>query len=85
MTPEHYFMECSICSAEPGTPPLCGSCLHNRTIIDSLVIEREVLGSALWKFAPDLMEELILRHKASKNVGDLIAYLQSTADLKETS
>ena len=30
------FMECSVCIVQPGMPPLCKSCLHNRTLIDRL-------------------------------------------------
>ena len=28
------FMECSACSAKPGSQPLCPSCLHNRTMME---------------------------------------------------
>jgi hypothetical protein len=34
--PTDEFMECDICRAKPGSPPLCVACLHNRTLIDSL-------------------------------------------------
>jgi len=30
------FVECATCAAKPGSPPLCGSCYHNRTVIDRL-------------------------------------------------
>lgn len=28
------FMECGPCSAKPGSPKLCESCLHNRKAVD---------------------------------------------------
>lgn len=30
------FEECATCRAKPGTPSLCLSCLHNRTLIHKL-------------------------------------------------
>ncbi len=30
------FMECDTCRAKPGSPILCGGCLHNRIVIDAL-------------------------------------------------
>lgn len=30
------FMECASCRAQPGSPLLCESCIHNRSVIDSL-------------------------------------------------
>ena len=30
------FMECAVCAAKPGSPTLCASCLHNRTVISAL-------------------------------------------------
>jgi hypothetical protein len=33
------FMECSICSAKPGSPTLCPSCLRNRYRMESLQAE----------------------------------------------
>lgn len=30
------FKECESCSAKPGSPTLCESCLHNRTVISDL-------------------------------------------------
>ena len=30
------FVECPTCSDKPGTPRLCGSCLHNREVISLL-------------------------------------------------
>ncbi len=29
-------MECATCAAKPGSPYLCKSCLHNRTLISEL-------------------------------------------------
>ncbi len=28
------FLECESCAKKSGTPPLCGSCLHNRKMIE---------------------------------------------------
>lgn len=33
---ELEFKECEICEAKPGSPYLCKSCLHNRTVIERL-------------------------------------------------
>lgn len=30
------FRECEACAAKPGTPALCGPCLHNRELIHLL-------------------------------------------------
>jgi hypothetical protein len=30
------FMECDTCRAKPGSPTLCGGCLHNRRVIEAL-------------------------------------------------
>ena len=32
------FRECPSCAAKPGSPTLCVACLHNRTMIDSLLV-----------------------------------------------
>ncbi len=29
------FMECDACRVKPGTPELCASCLHNRSLIEA--------------------------------------------------
>lgn len=34
------FVECDTCRALPGTPPLCGGCLHNRAVIAQLLAGR---------------------------------------------
>lgn len=31
---EDEFMECEECSVQPGSPPLCTACLHNRRAIE---------------------------------------------------
>lgn len=33
MTDPYEFRECETCAAKPGTPILCESCLHNRSLI----------------------------------------------------
>ena len=30
------FVECPTCAAKPGSPALCGPCLHNRSLIYEL-------------------------------------------------
>ena len=40
------FQECAACAAQPGSPTLCASCLHNRRALD----ER-------WIYAEGLIEE----------------------------
>lgn len=37
------FAECATCAAKPGSPTLCRACLHNRTTINELRAEREML------------------------------------------
>ena len=32
----HIFKECPICAKQSGTPLLCNSCFHNRTVIKDL-------------------------------------------------
>jgi hypothetical protein len=40
--PDHlHYRECASCAAKTGSPTLCPSCYHNRTVIDRL---RERLG-----------------------------------------
>jgi hypothetical protein len=34
--PGQEFKECPTCAAKPGSPTLCGSCLHNRAVISEL-------------------------------------------------
>ena len=53
------FKECALCSAKPGTPILCESCLHNRSMIAELTLskdnayyERNQLVEALSKIYP---------------------------------
>lgn len=65
------FKECPTCAAKPGMPRLCDSCLHNREIISRLSGQMRTLASALKKFAPDLMDELVKRHAAAKLLDDL--------------
>jgi hypothetical protein len=37
------FMECSLCSAQSGSPYLCESCLHNRAIISKFSSFKAIL------------------------------------------
>ncbi len=30
------FKECASCAAKPGSPQLCGACLHNRALVSAL-------------------------------------------------
>lgn len=43
------FQECSVCASKPGTPALCASCLHNRTVIETLTEKQK---------SPAMVEEL---------------------------
>jgi hypothetical protein len=36
------FMECDSCRKKPGSPTLCYGCLHNRTLINSLRVKKEI-------------------------------------------
>lgn len=58
------FMECEECSAKPGTPALCKSCLHNRGVISNLINSNRNLVVDLAEFAPDLVAQLLERHRA---------------------
>ena len=62
---DNQFMECRTCMLKTGMPVLCQSCLHNRSLISRLTHNTEVLASAMIKFAPDLMTELVRRHKTT--------------------
>lgn len=64
------FRECDPCAAKSGTPPLCPSCLHNRRLISDLQRNARTLASAMDKFAPDLMAELMRRHQAATGALD---------------
>lgn len=59
------FMKCRTCMLKSGMPVLCESCLHNQSLISRLTHNAEVLASAMNKFAPDLMKELVRRHQGS--------------------
>lgn len=67
----YEFQECNDCAKKPGSSDLCLSCFHNRKIISELIRlldeKNTVLGSALSKFAPDLMKELVQRYNASND------------------
>ncbi len=39
MNKTHSFKECSICAVKPGSPELCESCIHNRSVISDLSVE----------------------------------------------
>ncbi len=65
MTSKYEFVPCGSCASKPGTPAMCPSCISNRQAINALSNQMTILASAMKKFAPDLMEELILRHKAA--------------------
>ena len=80
MTDRYYFVECVACAAKPGSPGLCAPCLHNRSAISNLLEERKVLASAMTKFAPDLAQELMRRHKAANRaLDDFVNYLRREA------
>ena len=68
------FHGCASCTSKPGTPTLCPSCIHNRRVIERLSNNAENLGKAMQKFAPDLMEELVSRHRAAE--GALTHFLE---------
>lgn len=36
LAPVEEFVECDSCRGKPGSPTLCNSCLHNRTLINKL-------------------------------------------------
>lgn len=41
------FKECADCSAKPGSPTLCASCLQNRSAVSELTQLLEEVGSAI--------------------------------------
>ncbi len=41
---ELEFVECVVCKAKPGSPPLCESCLNNRAVISHLRARVKHLG-----------------------------------------
>lgn len=43
MIPEYEFIECKECSSKTGSPVLCNSCLHNRSVIANLGAELKKL------------------------------------------
>lgn len=72
------FRECAACASKPGMPPLCPSCLHNREVISRLSTNAKTLPEVLQKFAPDLMAELVERHRAS--VDDFLTLVLSGSE-----
>lgn len=44
---EMDFMECPTCAAKPGSPTLCDSCLHNRSLIG--VLQRKIARKEKWQ------------------------------------
>jgi hypothetical protein len=63
-TEDPQFMECAECRSKPGSPTLCPSCLHNRTLVsklsaalktqDSMAQENEDLWREVAALASDL-------------------------------
>lgn len=71
------FQECYDCAKKTGSPILCPSCRHNRDVISRLSGNAETLARALQKFAPDLMTELLDRHRAADRAfTDFLAYMR---------
>ena len=46
---ENEYKECKSCSKKPGSPDLCESCLHNRTLMYRLRHKIEDLENIIYK------------------------------------
>lgn len=44
---DYQFHECKVCDDKPGSPDLCESCLHNRTVIEQQAKEIKKLRERL--------------------------------------
>ncbi len=55
------FKECAACAAKPGTPHLCESCLHNRSMI--LDMEMKLEEAECQPKSDDLVHETTIKHK----------------------
>ena len=51
---ENEFKECESCAKKPGSPTLCGSCLHNRSLVTKLKQEKFKFEKTL-----EIMKELL--------------------------
>lgn len=76
-----YEKECAACAAKPGSPALCESCLHNRTLVANLkdqIDKLEARASDLElliltfvtssRFEPQFPQQAALRAAVSRNV-----------------
>ncbi len=50
------FKECASCAAKPGSPELCGSCLHNRTALSRLTKQVEDVCATSLRFRDRLLK-----------------------------
>ena len=57
------FQECEICAKKPGSPPLCPSCLNNRSLIDKCHTRLQDLALKREQMKPKLAKLITLKGK----------------------